>query len=158
LLKPKFLSPRPLDAKYPVLIIDPHGDYLGLWQKRDLFKDTTVELFFPSIEITERNYHIVHTLIGKMTTGLSEPQRDVLEGVLEKVKPKAAKERPGVVAFIRKIIEEIWQFKGGVGENKDRHHEGKPRRNLGRVSSDGEAVALRPPREGTVCLLPQGQD
>jgi hypothetical protein len=58
-----------IDLGYPILILDPHEDYLGLWQKRELFKGTTVRLLYPHISMTEQNRHIVEILINKMTEG-----------------------------------------------------------------------------------------
>jgi len=73
---------------YPLLILDPHGDYLALWQKRDLFKGSTVKLLYPHIAMTEQNRHIVETLINKMTEGLTEPQRDILNTILSENDPE----------------------------------------------------------------------
>ncbi|MBX3731225.1 MAG: DUF87 domain-containing protein [Verrucomicrobiae bacterium] len=74
-----------IDRGYPLLILDPHGDYLGLWQKREVFQGTTVRLLYPHIAMTEQNRHIVEILINKMTEGLTEPQREVLGESLSEV-------------------------------------------------------------------------
>src|SRR5882724_2556367 len=98
-----------ISVGYPLLIIDPHGDYLGLWEKRSLLGGVEVGLFYPHIEITDRNVAIIHSLISKMTTGISEPQRDVLNTFLERVAERLAKKKPPIVKFIDDLIGEIWK-------------------------------------------------
>jgi DNA helicase HerA-like ATPase len=72
---------------YPILIFDPHGDYLGLWEKRDLFPDTQVNLFYPQIVMSDENRRIVETLIAKMTEGLTPPQHELMTWLLATVEP-----------------------------------------------------------------------
>lgn len=40
-----------LKARYPLVILDPHGDYLGFWSKREVFKDNSIRLFYPSVRV-----------------------------------------------------------------------------------------------------------
>ncbi len=86
---------------YPILIFDPHGDYLGLWEKRDLFPDTRVNLFYPRIVMSVENRRIVEILIAKMTEGLSQAQQDLMTVLLSVVEPKAGQQ---VQAYLRKLI------------------------------------------------------
>jgi uncharacterized protein len=45
-----------LDANYPLVILDPHGDYLGFWEKRQaLFAKNEIKLFYPNIYVNEKN-------------------------------------------------------------------------------------------------------
>lgn len=90
-----------IDIGYPIVILDPHGDYLGLWQKRDLFKGTTVKLLYPHIAMTTENRHIVETLISKMTEGLTEPQRECIGELLQTCEPK---EGQPVLEYIKQVI------------------------------------------------------
>jgi len=64
-----------IDLKYPLVIFDPHGDYLGFFEKRALFKDTSVRIFFPTIRVRENNLGIVADLIDKMGRKLTEAQQ-----------------------------------------------------------------------------------
>jgi DNA helicase HerA-like ATPase len=64
-----------IDLKYPLVIFDPHGDYLGFFEKRSLFKDTSVRIFYPMIRVRERNLGIVADLIDKMGRKLTEAQQ-----------------------------------------------------------------------------------
>jgi hypothetical protein len=77
-----------IDIGYPVVIFDPHGDYLGLWEKRKVFVKSEIKLFFPHIVMTEGNRRIVETLIAKMTEGLTEPQKDLMGWLLSSVEAK----------------------------------------------------------------------
>lgn len=95
-----------IELGYPVLILDPHGDYLGLWEKRHLFPKTTVKLFYPHIVMTHENQRIVDTLISKMTEGLTPPQQELLNWLLSRVDPK---EGQAVLDYIKTLV--------GVAEN-----------------------------------------
>lgn len=92
-----------IDVGYPLLILDPHGDYLGLWQKRELFKDTNVQLFFPHIQMTEENRDIVYTLINRMTSGLTDAQAEKLNDILSNTEPK----KETVLAYIERLLEQV---------------------------------------------------
>jgi DNA helicase HerA-like ATPase len=89
-----------VDLGYPLLILDPHGDYLGLWQKRELFKGTKVRLVYPHLAMTEQNRHIVEILINKMTEGLTEPQREELASLLAETDPH---EGESVLEYIKRL-------------------------------------------------------
>jgi len=93
-----------IDAGYPILILDPHGDYLGLWQKRDVFKNTKVNLVYPSISMTKENRHIIEVLINKMTEGLTEPQKEEMSSILAQTDPEDGEP---VLAYLKKLIAEI---------------------------------------------------
>lgn len=64
-----------IDLKYPLVIFDPHGDYLGFFEKRSLFKDTNIRIFYPMIRVRESNLGIVADLIDKMGRKLTEAQQ-----------------------------------------------------------------------------------
>jgi DNA helicase HerA-like ATPase len=93
-----------IELGYPILILDPHGDYLGLWQKRELFKGTTVRLLYPHISMTTENRHIVEILINKMTEGLTEPQREELAYALSETDPV---EGESVLRYIKRLRDAI---------------------------------------------------
>ncbi len=64
-----------IDIKYPLVIFDPHGDYLGFFEKRSLFTDTSVRVFYPMIRVRDSNLGIVADLIDKMGRKLTEAQQ-----------------------------------------------------------------------------------
>lgn len=93
-----------IDQGYPVLILDPHGDYLGLWQHRGLFKESEVELFYPHIAMSEQNRAIVEILINKMTTGLSDAQRDKFGQLLSNTDPIPGQ---SVLSYIQALNDKV---------------------------------------------------
>lgn len=64
-----------IDLGHPLLILDSHGECLGLWQKCAVFKGTTLRLLHPPIAITKQNRHI-----GEI---LSNAKRESLPRLLE---------------------------------------------------------------------------
>jgi DNA helicase HerA-like ATPase len=88
---------------FPILIFDPHGDYLGFWEKKELFPDAKVRLFFPHIVMTPENSRIVEVLIAKMTQGLSDPQRECFSNLITSVEPN-----PGtpVRQYIQRLVQQ----------------------------------------------------
>lgn len=75
-----------LEAKYPMVILDPHGDYLGFWAKRELFPNNTIKIFYPHVRVQEETRDLIAFLIREMTQGFTEPQREVYEQALEQAK------------------------------------------------------------------------
>ncbi len=93
-----------IDLRYPVLIFDPHGDYIGLWERRSLFPNSNIKLFYPHIVMTDQNRQIVEILISKMTLGLTEPQRDLLGGLLADTDPQAGQP---IIDYIETLISKL---------------------------------------------------
>lgn len=104
-----------IDLGYPLLILDPHGDYLGLWQNRELFPDTTVKLLYPHISMTEQNRHIVEILINKMTEGLTEPQREVMDRILSETEPE---EGESVLRYIKRLLKTANSLMGKINDQR----------------------------------------
>jgi len=73
---------------YPLLILDPHGDYLSLAEHQEKFEGNKIKLFYPHIKINSRNEYMIKMLIAKMTKGLTEPQQEVLDLALENEIPR----------------------------------------------------------------------
>ena len=97
-----------LAARYPLVILDPHGDYLGFWSRRDLFKDNTIKLFYPSVRVQEETRDLIAFLVREMTQGLTEPQREAYEDALEKT--KIDKNGNDVATFIDRLVDELSKF------------------------------------------------
>lgn len=70
------------NIRYPLVILDPHGDYIGLWRCKNLLGDADVRLFYPELTVTEDGEDLIFRLIEQMTQGLTEPQLDMLGQVI----------------------------------------------------------------------------
>jgi DNA helicase HerA-like ATPase len=110
-----------IDHSYPLIIFDPHGDYLGLYENRDkLPKGTEVKLFYPMIQVSEENQSIVGDLITKMGRRLSEAQQDYFN----KITSEAKIDRDTSAAdYIRSLIERCEATAKKLG-NKETEEEG----------------------------------
>ena len=76
-----------LSKKYPMLVLDIHGDYLGFIQKqKKLYPDNKIKLFYPNLSVNSEDKEIIYTLIDKLGKSLTDPQKDFLNSLLEKVK------------------------------------------------------------------------
>lgn len=72
---------------YPMLVLDIHGDYLGLVQKhKKIFPNNQIKLFYPNLSVNSEDKEIIYTLIDKLGNSLTDPQKDFLSSLLEKVK------------------------------------------------------------------------
>lgn len=90
---------------YPLLILDPHGDYIGLWKCREELAEeapgTTIRLFFPELIMQKDGENLVQKLISQMAEGLTEPQSDYLQHILNAA---AATEGEPVHAYLERLI------------------------------------------------------
>lgn len=64
-----------MQLRYPLIIFDPHGDYLGLFEKSHLFPESKVRILFPVIRVRKNNVGIIADLIDKMGRKLTEAQQ-----------------------------------------------------------------------------------
>lgn len=64
-----------IELKYPLVIFDPHGDYLGLFEKRDFFGGSDIKIMYPVVRVWENNIGIISDLIGKMGRSLTDAQQ-----------------------------------------------------------------------------------
>lgn len=64
-----------INIRYPVVIFDPHGDYLGLYENRNKFDGSEVQLLFPKLTIREDNVDLIEDLIDKIGTRMTDPQQ-----------------------------------------------------------------------------------
>lgn len=117
-----------IEVGYPLLILDPHGDYLGLAQKQHLFSGTTVRVFYPNITVTEETSYVINTLIGKMTAGLSDAQKELMDDLLAGT--KTARDE-GILSYLGRLVDEIPR----LGANKREATQGAVRRALNLVSN-----------------------
>ena len=79
-----------IQYKYPLLILDPHGDYIGLMKVQEQLQKVTpgckIKLFYPALLIQKDGEDLVLKLIGQMTSGITEPQSDYLRTLFERGK------------------------------------------------------------------------
>lgn len=94
-------------ARYPLLIFDPHGDYVGLGGDdcRKLFENeapgSEVKLFYPELLMQKNGEVLIEKIIGQMTDGLSEAQSDFLRSAFN---AETAKEGESVTDYIKRLV------------------------------------------------------
>jgi len=64
-----------IELGYPLVIFDPHGDYLGFFEKRALFPNAAIRILYPMVRVREDNIGIIADLINKMGKRLTDPQQ-----------------------------------------------------------------------------------
>lgn len=94
-----------LKVQYPLVILDPHGDYLGLWERKELFPDNSIRLYFPSLTVREQNLDLVGYLIAQMTQGFTDPQKEAYREALEQIDLQS--ESLDVGRFIGKLLQTL---------------------------------------------------
>ena len=104
-----------LEVQYPLVILDPHGDYLGLWERKELFPNNSIRLYFPSLTVREQNLDLVGYLIAQMTQGFTDPQKEAYREALEQIDLQS--ESLDVGRFIGKLLQTLGGPKNG-GNNK----------------------------------------
>ena len=93
--------------RYPLLILDPHGDYIGLATNecQQLLKteapDSKVALFYPQLMIRKDGEDLVTKLVEQMTSGVTEPQMDYLSGLFDRF---AAREAEHSGDYIERLL------------------------------------------------------
>jgi DNA helicase HerA-like ATPase len=90
---------------YPLLILDPHGDYIGLSKCRDLLAEEApgceIKLFYPELLIQKDGEAVVGKLILQMTSGMTDPQSEYLRGLYER---RSANEGEQALGYIDRLI------------------------------------------------------
>ena len=95
-----------LRKKYPMLVLDIHGDYLGFIQKqKKLYPKNEVKLFYPNLSVSSEDKEIIYTLIDKLGNSLTDPQKDFLSSLLEKVKYEGGSLLKYIELLVRKARE-----------------------------------------------------
>lgn len=98
---------------YPLLILDPHGDYVGLAKCRELLQSEApgcqVRLFYPELLMQKSGEVLIEKVIGQMTDGLSEPQSDYLRSVFNNL---PADEGEAAIDYIERLIQRTEQDAG----------------------------------------------
>jgi hypothetical protein len=96
--------------RYPLLIFDPHGDYIGLAKCREMLRqeapDCEIKLIYPELLMQVGGETLIEKVIGQMTDGLSEPQSDYLRSVFNAL---PAGEGEPAINYIERLIERVEQ-------------------------------------------------
>ena len=92
-----------LEYRYPLVIFDPHGDYLGFQERQADFPGTTVKVFYPVIHVSPENADIIGELVEKMGQRLTSPQQDFFNTVVSMSTPPEGGE-PALV-YIGRLID-----------------------------------------------------
>jgi DNA helicase HerA-like ATPase len=95
-----------LALNYPLVILDPHGDYLGIWEKRNLFPDNTIQLYYPSVNVNDRNRDLISFLVSRMTQGFTDPQKDKFHEAMDATELKEGESVP-VSKFIGRLLQQL---------------------------------------------------
>jgi hypothetical protein len=89
-----------------LLIIDPHGDYIGLYRCKNLFPSVDIKLYYPHLEVRSESKDLVGYLVSQMTQGLTDAQRERYDEALEKVAIRE-KESKKLRDFISRLVAEL---------------------------------------------------
>ncbi len=92
---------------YPLLILDPHGDYIGLSRCEGLLRqdapDCSIKLFYPELLIQKDGEELITRIILQMTTGLTDPQNEYLRALYERL---SANEGEEALVYIRRLLDQ----------------------------------------------------
>lgn len=92
---------------YPLVILDPHGDYVGLSRCADLLAEESrgcaIKLFHPELLVQKDGEGLVSKLIAQMTNGVTDPQADYLRGLYDR---KPASNGEQALSYIGKLLEQ----------------------------------------------------
>lgn len=90
---------------YPLVILDPHGDYIGLSKCQDLIAEeapgSTIKLFYPELLIQQDGEALITKLIAQMTSGLTEPQLSYITALYDR---KQAQNAEAALAYINRLL------------------------------------------------------
>ena len=94
--------------RYPLFILDPHGDYIGLLKCSDIIDKevpgTTIRLYYPELLVQKDGEEIVTKLIQQMTSGMTEPQFDYIRSLYDRT---AASEGENALNYIDRLVGQV---------------------------------------------------
>lgn len=97
-----------ISHKYPLVILDPHGDYIGLSKCRDILEEESpgcdIRLFYPELLIQQDGEDLVTKLILQMTSGLTDPQSEYLRALYDR---RPANEGEHALVYIGRLLEQV---------------------------------------------------
>ncbi|WP_141340246.1 ATP-binding protein [Bradyrhizobium sp. USDA 3458] len=116
-----------IDHGYPIVIFDPHGDYLGLYENRSkLPPGTDVKLFYPMMKVSEENVTLVSDLLAKMGKKMSEAQHDFFSSIVAGTKVDNGTKASD---YIQQLIEHAERIAANIArKDKDGEAEDTPKK------------------------------
>jgi hypothetical protein len=94
--------------RYPLVILDPHGDYLGLSKCQDILEREApgckVKLFYPELLMQQSGEALIEKVVAQMTDGLTEPQADFLRSIFNTL---PAREGEQALDYIERLIVKV---------------------------------------------------
>lgn len=104
---------------YPLVILDPHGDYIGLAKCQEMLREEApgceIKLFYPELLMQKGGEALIEKVIGQMTDGLSEPQSDYLRSVFN---DKPVKEGEAAIAYTERLMNHVRQELDNVQDRR----------------------------------------
>ena len=100
-----------INLKYPLIIFDPHGDYLGFFEKRHLFSGSDIRIWYPMLRMKQANVGIIADLIDKMGRKLTDPQQQFYHYL---VTATELTEGETAASYLQKLIDHA----GAIGKKK----------------------------------------
>ncbi|NEW94436.1 ATP-binding protein [Rhodopseudomonas sp. BR0M22] len=110
-----------IDHGYPIVIFDPHGDYLGLYENRSrLPGGTAVKLFYPMMKVSEENISVVSDLLAKMGRKMTEAQHDYFNKIVSETKVADGTKASD---YIRELIERAESTANKIASKKGKEED-----------------------------------
>ena len=107
------------EQRYPLLILDPHGDYIGLAKCKEAFGEAAqgleIKLFYPELLMQKSGEVLIEKVVSQMTDGMTEPQADYLRSVFNK---EPAREGEGALDYIERLIRKVEAEVNGAGTKR----------------------------------------
>jgi len=93
---------------YPLLILDPHGDYIGLAKCQEMLREEApgceIKIFYPELLMQQQGEALIEKVIAQMTDGVSEPQADYLRSLFNGL---PSKEGEPAIDYIERLIARV---------------------------------------------------
>jgi DNA helicase HerA-like ATPase len=108
-----------IDLGYPLVIFDPHGDYLGFFEKRSLFPKTKIQILYPMVRVRQENVGIIADLVNKMGKQLTDAQQQFYTYL---VSATAVQDGESATRYLQRLIDHA----ANVSAKKNRKDEHLP--------------------------------
>jgi DNA helicase HerA-like ATPase len=105
-----------IELRYPLVIFDPHGDYLGFFEKRALFPKSRIRVLYPMIRVRDGNLSIISDLIEKMGKKLTDPQQQFFLYLLNNTSPGQGEE---ATTYIQRLVDHASNL---IGKKNRKEH------------------------------------
>lgn len=93
---------------YPILILDPHGDYIGLVKCQEMLQTEApgcnIKLFFPELLMRQDGEDLITTLVSQMTSGLSEAQMSYVTSLYDSM---ATQDAETALDYLSRLLERV---------------------------------------------------